>query len=63
MAPWSDNGIGKALRRELRPERDSTARGMEFRGAELEVGALMVLRKTLRFSSRRQGKCMVTVPL
>lgn len=44
-------------------ERDNTARGMESRGAELEVGALMVLRKTLRFSSRRQGKCVVTVPL
>lgn len=40
VAPWSDNGIRKALRRELRPERDSTARGMESRGQSWGLGPL-----------------------
>lgn len=40
VAPWSDNGIGKALRRELRPERDSTARGMKSRGQSWGLGPL-----------------------
>lgn len=40
VAPWSDNGVGKALRRELRPGRDSTARGMESRGQSWRLGPL-----------------------
>lgn len=43
-------------------ERQHTQRN-GIQGAELEVGALMVLRKTLQFSSRPQGRCVVTVPL
>lgn len=54
-------GEGSEERAQARERQHSQRNGIQ--GAELEVGALMVLRKTLRFSSRRQGKCVVTVPL
>lgn len=49
---------GSEERTQARERQHSQRNGIQ--GAELGFGAFMVLRKTLRFSSRRQGRCVFT---